>query len=438
MFYNNFMKFLHISDIHLGCDLYHIEGEERMKDYGRAWAEVLRDYGVGEKVDFVLIGGDLFDKKTPAPRAMIHAINGLTMLKDAGIPAIAIEGNHDNVSSGKEFSWLHTLCEMGLVKLLESNISADENGNLTSNMRYWDEENRKGEFIDIGNARIFGTSWHGASIEKITPILAESINQNRREGAFHILMLHTEIEGENISPFPLLTMNTLKMLQPMTDYIALGHIHKHYIVDNWAFNPGSLEVTSVGEVKDQRGALLVEFDENNKISHKLIEKYYRRPFDRIKFDVSGKIPEQVYDGIFAKIEREINIWDGIEETKKPIIELTLQGTLGFNTVELELNKIRTDIQNKTHALHVLIKNQTVPRDLPIGLGMELETDRRVLEKNVLADLVSRDNRYKFYSDDIADVLIEVKNKTLLDENPEEIAQFIEEKIVLRTENIVGV
>jgi DNA repair exonuclease SbcCD nuclease subunit len=169
------MKFLHISDIHLGCDLYHIDGEERMKDYGRAWAEVLRDYGVGEKVDFVLIGGDLFDKKTPAPRAMIHAINGLAMIKEAGIPAIAIEGNHDNVSSGKEFSWLHTLCEMGLVKLLESNISSDENGNLTSNMRYWDDENRKGEFIDIGNARIFGTSWHGASIEKIVPCLVESI-----------------------------------------------------------------------------------------------------------------------------------------------------------------------------------------------------------------------------------------------------------------------
>jgi DNA repair protein SbcD/Mre11 len=435
MFYNISMKFLHISDIHLGCDLYHIEGEERMKDYGRAWAEVLRDYGVGEKVDFVLIGGDLFDKKTPAPRAMIHAINGLTMLKDAGIPAIAIEGNHDNVSSGKEFSWLHTLCEMGLVTLLESNISSDEHGNLSSNMRPWNEENRKGEFIDIGQARIFGTSWHGASIEKLVPTIAESIEKNRREGAFHILMLHSEIEGENISPFPLLTMNTLKLLQPMTDYVALGHIHKHYIIDNWAFNPGSLEVTSVGEVKDERGALIVEFDDKNTISHKLIEKYYRRPFNRIKFDVSGKVPEQVYDGVFAKIDREINIWDGIEETKKPIIELTLQGTLGFNTAELELNKIRIDIQNKCRALHVLIKNQTVPRDLPVGLGMEMETDRRVLEKSVLADLVSRDNRYKFFAEDIADVVVEVKNKSLLDENPEQIAQFIEENIVLRVETI---
>jgi DNA repair protein SbcD/Mre11 len=433
MSYNKIMKFLHISDIHLGCDLYHIEGEERMKDYGRAWAEVLHKYGVGEKVDFVLIGGDLFDKKTPAPRAMIHAINGLTMLKEAGIPAIAIEGNHDNVSSGKEFSWLHTLCEMGLVKLLESNISADENGNLTSNMRYWNDEDKKGEFIDIGNARIFGTSWHGASIEKIVPSLVDSISKNRREGAFHILMLHSEIEGENISPFPLLTMNTLKLLQPVTDYVALGHIHKHYVIDNWAFNPGSLEVTSVGEIKDQRGALLVEFDEENRLSHKLIEDYYRRPFDRIKFDVSGKIPEQVYDGIFAKVEREVEYWNGKDVTKKPIIELTLQGTLGFNTAELEISKIRVDLQNVTKALHILIKNQTVPRDLPVGLGMETETDRRVLEKNVLADLVSRDNRFKYFSEEIADVVVEVKNKTLLDDAPEEIAQFIEEKIVSRSE-----
>lgn len=422
------MKFLHISDIHLGCDLYHIEGEERMKDYGRAWAEVLLHAAENEKIDFALIGGDLFDKKSPAPRAMIHAINGLQELKKRGIPAIAIEGNHDNKSAGKDHSWLHTLAEMKLFKLLESDISTDENGGLMARMAAWDDENCAGQYIDIGRARIFGTSWHGASIDKLIDPLEEAIRANRREGAFHILMLHTEIEGDNISPFPLLTLAQLKKLKGATDYVALGHIHKHYIIDNWAFNPGCLEITSISEFKDKHGALFIEFDSENNIAHKLYQDFYQRPFGRMKFDVSGKTPDEVYEGVFAKLRREIDIEEEPADLKRPIIEVTFEGYLGFKGSELEINKVREEIRKTTSALHVLVKNQTVPRDLPVAIDMEDKFDRRKLEKRVISDLIFRDNRYKGFSDEMADMAIEVKNKALAEESPEEIAGFISQKI----------
>jgi DNA repair protein SbcD/Mre11 len=412
------MKFLHISDIHLGCDLYHIENEERMRDYGRAWGDCL-EIAIDEKVDFVLIGGDLFDKKTPAPRAMIQAISGLTSLKNKEIPAVAIEGNHDNVSNGKEYSWLHTLAEMGLIRLLESNMLADESGKLYVKPTEWDEFAEKSFYTDIGNARIFGTSWYGASIEKLVPTIAEAIEQNQREGAFHILMLHTEIEGKEISPFPLLSMAKLKELQPVTDYVALGHIHKHFIVDDWAFNPGSLEITNISEYKNERGALLVEVDDDKKIKHKLIKDYFRRPFNRVKFDVSGKTADEVYAGIFDQISREVTITD-----KKPIVEITFEGYLGFKGSELEINKIREEALIVTKALHVRVQNKTVPKDLPIAVGAD-QTDRKVLEKRVLTDLVFSHNSYQMFAEDFADMAIEVKNKALNDEEPENIAEFIE-------------
>lgn len=402
-----------------------------MKDYGRAWAQALL-FAIKEKVDFVLIGGDLFDKKNPAPRAMIHAINGLNTLKENNIPAIAIEGNHDNVSNGKEYSWLHTLSEMRLLKLLESSIFSDENGVLQARMNPWDDENCKGQFIDIGDARIFGTSWHGASIEKLVPHFVEALTANRRENAFHILMLHTEIEGREISPFPLISMESLKKFKPVTDYLALGHIHKHFVIEDWAFNPGSLEITNISEFKDERGALLVEFAEDKKISYKLFKDYYQRPFKRLRFDVSGKTPDEVFTGVFEKMSREIDIKPNLKETERPIIEVIFEGYLGFKSGELEINKVRDEVRLKTNALHVLIKNQTVFRDEPVGLDIEESFDRRKIEKRVLTDLIFRDNRYKMIAEDFADVAITVKNKALNDDVPEEIVDFLALK--LETEN----
>ncbi len=422
------MKFLHISDIHLGCDLYHIENEERMKDYGRAWGTCI-DLAIEEQVDFVLIGGDLFDKKSPAPRAMIQAISGLTDLKNNNIPAVAIEGNHDNKSTGKDYSWLHTLAEMKLVMLLESNISGSANGELIIEICEWNVDECKGQFVDIGNARIFGTSWFGASIKNIFPKLVEKLQENQRQGAFNILMLHTELEGENISPFPLLELSTLNLAKPFIDYIALGHIHKHFVIDNWAFNPGCLEITNISESKHQHGALLVEFDENKQINYQLLTNYFQRPFYRVRVTVSGKTPEEVQKATLEKVKAEVSL------TKiKPIIEIIFEGNLGFNNSELEVNKICDEVKNYADALHVRVNNKTVPRDLPIAVGLT-DIDRKALEKQVLSDLIFRDTRFNSFAEDFANVAIEVKNKALNDEEPLVISEFIETEVILKRELI---
>jgi DNA repair exonuclease SbcCD nuclease subunit len=418
------MKFLHISDIHLGCDLYHIENEERMCDYGRAWGDCIQ-FAINQKVDFLLIGGDLFDKKTPSPRAMIHAITALTGLQEKNIPAIAIEGNHDNKSNGKQYSWLHTLSEMKLLKLLESDISGGEDGKTNIAMKKWDEDNNLGQFIDVGNARIFGTSWHGASIRSIFPAIVEKIAENKRENAFNILMLHTELEGENISPFPLLNLAELNLVKAHIDYVALGHIHKHFVIDNWAFNPGCLEITNISEAQHQHGALLVEVNEEKTISYQLYEQYFRRPFHRVRVAVDGKIPDEVYKVSLETVKKQIDITE-----IQPIIEMIFEGHLGFKTVELEVNKILDKVKKLTNALHVRANNKTQPRDLPVAVDFS-SINRKVLEKQVLADLICRDTRYNSFAEDFANVAVSVKEKALGDEDAEIIADFIEEKIVAR-------
>src|ERR1700732_3476228 len=98
------MRFLHIADIHLGCRRYLVE--ERTKDFFRAWYDVITTYAIPNKVDFVLIAGDFFDTRRVDPQAMNHAMAGLTLLKEAEIPVIAIEGNHDQHDSLSAHSWM--------------------------------------------------------------------------------------------------------------------------------------------------------------------------------------------------------------------------------------------------------------------------------------------------------------------------------------------
>lgn len=406
------MKFLHISDIHLGCNLYNIANEERTKDYGHTWAGVI-SRAIQEQVDFVLIGGDLFHKRNPSTRAMIQAIDGLKDLKNNNIDVVAIEGNHDNIISGRAFSWLHTLSTLELLKFL---CPQDER---RIELKEWNEVDGEGSFVDVGRARIFGTLWHDNAVENVIPLLIEEIKNNRREGAFHILMLHAEIEGNHFSE-RFLPLTKLFELRPFVDYVALGHIHQHFLHDNWAFNPGCLEITNIEEYKHSHGALLVEFDENNEVKYELIRDYYQRPFYKVRSDVSGKTPEKVLEETLEKVKREVDFPQKI----KPIVKIVLDGSLGFDKSQISNNselitQIRESVQEITDAFYIKIENNSYPKELPIAVDMQGNVSREELELRVLEDLIATDVNYGKNSQNMAKIAVEVKNKITKREQDEE-------------------
>lgn len=416
------MKFLHISDVHLGCTRYQLA--ESPKDFFYAWHDVIKKYAIGEKVDFVLIGGDFFHKRNVDPQGMNHAVLGLNLLKENGIPAVAIEGNHDQHSNESDHSWLRSLASWSLLKLLEP--KSDEKGNI--NYKPWNDDDREGSFIDIGKARIFGSHWYGASANVAIPALTKALKANQREGAFHILLLHTDVEGHQTHPIPALTIANLKELKSVTQYVALGHTHKSYEIDNWAFNPGSLEVTNIDEFKEIRGAFLVEVSDDFEITATHVKDYRQRPFQRMAYDVSGKADAQeITAGILRKVELEIDTFP--EDAPQPIVEITLRGHLGFPNSLLESAKIREEVQKMTNALHVRLKNHSVPVEYAVAADLEEDASREKLERRVIEDLIIRDNRYKLRSTEMAEAVIGAKRMALSDESAEKIVDFIALKVV---------
>jgi len=413
------VKFLHIADVHLGCTRYQLA--ESPRDFFDAWMDVLRRYAIDEHVDFIIMCGDFFHKKNVPPETMNYAVEGLSLLRDHGIPVVTIEGNHDQHYRDSDFSWLRSLSNWNLVHLLEPDTVEGE-------IVYsaWDQGTKRGGYIDLGRARIFGSYWYGAVGNSEIPKLTEAIKSKRREGAFHILMLHTDVEGHQMHPIPALTIESLNKLKEVTDYVGLGHTHMHYEIDNWAFNPGSIEVTNITEYRETRGAFIVNVDESNAVSVEHVTEYHHRPFQRLTFDVTHfSEAKDITTALLEQVGHEARVAE--EGMPAPIIEIALRGQLGFPNSLLEMKKIRDETMKITGALHVRIKNNSVPTE--IGEA-EIDEDegREKVERRVVDLIVAKDKRFRSNAGNIADAVVGAKRMALSDDEPEKIADFIAAKV----------
>jgi DNA repair exonuclease SbcCD nuclease subunit len=417
------MKFLHLADIHLGCRRYNLE--ERTRDFFRAWQDVIVTHAIPNNIDFMLIAGDFFDRRNIDPQAMNHAMLGLEMLREAGIPVLTIEGNHDQHEALSDFSWLRSLSQWGYLKLLEP--SRDEEGRLT--LDPWNEDEHSGSYVDIAGARIFGSHWYGASANAAIPLLSDALRRASEEGRFNILMLHTDVEGQINRPIPALTIANLKELKRLVGYVALGHTHKRFAIDNWAFNPGSLEPCSIDEYREERGAFLVEVDEEHQVTATHLTDYVQRPFQRLSFDVSGVLDaETVYAGVMEMIEHQARKHDSDSDALAPIIEVSLKGHLGFKNSLLEINRMREEAKERTGALHIIMRNQSVPVEYAVAAGLDAQAPRHERERRIIEDLILRDNRYKARAREVAELVIESKRLALAGEPPDKILDLIAQKL----------
>lgn len=162
-------RFLHVADVHLGYTKY--ESPERTKDFFLAFSDALERYAIEPQVDFVLIVGDLFEHRQVLPAVLNQAQLCLDRLQEAGIPVLAIEGNHDYRLYGTSTSWLRYLADWGRLMLLEPNAEEE--------LEPWDPEARRGGYIDLDcGVRVIGSRWYGAAapqaIQSLAPLMKNS------------------------------------------------------------------------------------------------------------------------------------------------------------------------------------------------------------------------------------------------------------------------
>jgi hypothetical protein len=128
------------------------------------------------------------------------------------------------------------------------------------------------------------------------------------------------------------------------------------------------------------------------------------------------------------VEREARKADPEGDVPAPIIEITLRGQLGFKNSLLQVGRMRDETRERTNALHVMIRNQSVPVEYAVAAGLDAQAPRHERERRIIEDLIARDNRYKGRAREIAELVIETKRQALSNETPDKILELIAQKL----------
>ncbi|MBD2067587.1 DNA repair exonuclease [Leptolyngbya sp. FACHB-671] len=415
-------RFLHLADVHLGFDRY--DSKERTRDFFYAFNDALEKYAVAADVDFVVIAGDLFEHRNIQPATLNQAQTCLQMLKQAGIPVLAIEGNHDNRPYGTKTSWLRYLADWELLLLLEpGDISAGE-----PFYQPWDLESRRGGYIDLDcGVRVLGSNWYGAAAPKSIEQIAVAI-EALPSGAMHTLMLfHHGLEGQ-IARYAgaLRYADLLPLKQAGVNYLALGHIHKNYEVEGWIFNPGSVEANSVEESRYERGVYLVEMNGSG-VQAELKQDYYQRPIVRLRFMTRGQeSQEEVEQEAIAKVTEAIQSKQ-LDPSQKPIVELRIEGQVGFDRLDLDVRKLQQQLQRLSGAIIFLLKYEV--EAVAYASPLSEEASRTQIEQEVFMDLLAANNLYKKRSPELAQGLINLKDLQLEGRSEAELYEFVQSLLI---------
>ncbi|MCY4521667.1 MAG: exonuclease SbcCD subunit D [Caldilineaceae bacterium] len=382
-------KFMHMADAHLGFRQYgHTEREWDFDDAFR-WAI---DQAVAKQVDFVLLAGDLFQSGSNLQAITFNnAVTHLEVLQDAGIPCLAIEGNHDLPryrAYRTRFGWGNALAETNrLVYLLDATpLDAGVAPLLAC------DGHRMGHCAEpIPGVRVYGIGFNGAAtrtvLERFEGFIAEHSGD---KPDYTILMSHAGVDGRtrertssNVS------MSGLRGLRSRIDYVALGHYHMKFDEGNWLFNPGSLELTSQDLAHEEAGGIYVvtvdtDADPKHRVDHLACP---RRPFVHKAFSLARiHGPEELYAEIEDFLIGERAKCDPDDDVKQPILSIALVGRSRFEPGLVDAHHIEELGRGVLNPLLCRVSNRALPPGTAAFDEVE-HMSRRDLEEQVLEGLL---------------------------------------------------
>jgi DNA repair exonuclease SbcCD nuclease subunit len=195
------MRFIHAADLHIdsplrGLDRYEGAPIERLRNATRAALERLVDTALSERVDFVLLAGDVYDRDWQDFHTGLFFREQMVRLGRVNIRVFMIQGNHD--AQGVITRQLH----------------------LPPNVHLFSSRSAETVQIEPLAVAIHGRSFPARSVdEDLVPTYPEPV-----VGAFNIGMLHTSLNGRaGHDPYAPTNLDTL--IAKGYDYWALGHVH---------------------------------------------------------------------------------------------------------------------------------------------------------------------------------------------------------------------
>lgn len=241
-------KILHAADIHLDSPMQNLEAYpdapvEEFRSATRVALTNLVDLAIAQKVDVVVIAGDLYDGDWDDAHTGLFFVGQASRLRAAGIPIVVIRGNHD------------------AALLMTQTLRLPDNPDGSSIMLDHDCVDRR-LFESVGIAV------HGRSFA--TKAVTEDLSRDYPSaipGYFNLGLLHTCLTGseghQSYAP-----TNPEKLAAKGYDYWALGHIHDrrqcHLADQSPIVFSGNIQGRHIRET-GPKGCMILSIDASNNI-----------------------------------------------------------------------------------------------------------------------------------------------------------------------------
>jgi len=261
------MKLLHTADWHVGRT---IRGRSRTPEFDDALREVV-GIAVQENVDAVLVAGDLYDHRSPAPEADSLVFAAFVRLHEAGIPVVAIPGNHDSALRLEALAKLLRPIGVAMVP----RVVPPEEGSLIEVRAKDGSEAALVACVPFVPQRRFGDAaalfratedWYQSYAEGMGRLIA-AVTEPFRLDRVNVLLAHLFTDGaipgggEHQITIGIEYAVSPARLPGTASYVALGHVHRPQAVRG-APAPtryaGSLLQLDFGETEQTKSITIVE------------------------------------------------------------------------------------------------------------------------------------------------------------------------------------
>ena len=254
------MRFLHLSDLHLGKRVNEIS---MLEDQAYILKEILNIIDE-QKVEAVLIAGDVYDKVIPSAEAVRLLDDFLTRIAARELPVFLISGNHDSAERVAFGSRLMSSRQIYLSPVFESDVEP-----VTISDRY-------------GEINIYMLPFVKPSLVKRVYLEEEIITYQDAVNAAvqhmqidtdkrNVLLAHQFVTGAARCDSEELSVGGLDDVDASIfdgfDYVALGHLHGPQKIGKETVRySGTPLKYSFSEANQKKAAVIVDVEEKGKIN----------------------------------------------------------------------------------------------------------------------------------------------------------------------------
>ena len=269
------MKFLHISDLHLGKRLHETSLIEDQKYILEQTLNVIDS----ESVDAVLIAGDVYDKSMPSGEAVTLFDNFISQLAKRRLQVFVISGNHDSaerIAFGSK-----------IMDAVGVHLSPVYNGEIlptTMQDSYGEINVYMLPFIKPSHVRRF---YENEEINSYTDAVQVAINKmNVDNTKRNVLITHQFVTGARRSDSEESvggTDNVSASVFNDFDYVALGHLHSpQFCTSEKIRYSGTLLKYSFSEANDVKSVTIVTLNKKDDVQIKTINLTPIRDLKKIR------------------------------------------------------------------------------------------------------------------------------------------------------------